>query len=220
MRRVPNRILKRYGIDGEYILINPPVDDEGNITLVKRSLSGGQIGISYDCEDPVTVIRLMDYLWASNEGMILMHYGLEGITYDYDEDGNIRFTDFVTNNQEGLDKASALRSVGAWGPLFDHQTLEFMSLLYPEQANEFYAENLANDIYVEPFPKILPTAKEASQTGGLSTNLTTYQSEYHMRKILGGTSQPYAQYLAEMERLGVRQYEQYRQAQYERFTAL
>ena len=91
-----NSLLKRYGIDGEYILINPPVDDEGNITLVKRSLSGGQIGISYDCEDPVTVIRLMDYLWASNEGMILMHYGLEGITYDYDEDGNIRFTDFVT----------------------------------------------------------------------------------------------------------------------------
>ena len=95
-----------------------------------------------------------------------------------------------------------------------------MSLLYPEQANEFYAENLANGIYVDPFPKILPTAEEASLTGSLSTNLTTYQSEYHMRKILGGTSQTYGEYLAEMERLGVRQYEQYRQAQYERFIAL
>ena len=215
-----NSLLKKYGIDGEYILINPPTDDEGNIKLVKRSLSGGQIGISYDCRNPVTVIRLMDYLWASNEGMILMHYGLEGITYDYDDNGNIAFTDFVTNNRDGLDKASALRSVGAWGPLFDHQTLEFMSLLYPEQANRFYAKNLENDIYIDPFPKILPTASEASRTGGLSTNLTTYQSEYHMRRILGGTSQTYAQYLAEMERLGVRQYEKYRQEQYERFSAL
>lgn len=94
-----------------------------------------------------------------------MHYGLEGITYDYDEDGNIRFTDFVTNNQEGLDKASALRSVGAWGPLFDHQTLEFMSLLYPEQANEFYAENLANDIYVEPFPENIAYGKRSESDG-------------------------------------------------------
>lgn len=93
-------------------------------------------------------------------------------------------------------------------------------MLYPEQANRFYAKNLENDIYIDPFPKILPTASEASRTGGLSTNLTTYQSEYHMRKILGGTSQTYAQYLAEMERLGVRQYEKYRQEQYERFSAL
>lgn len=51
-----NSLLKKYGIDGEYILINPPTDDEGNIKLVKRSLSGGQIGISYDCRNPVTVI--------------------------------------------------------------------------------------------------------------------------------------------------------------------
>lgn len=171
-----NSLLKKYGIDGEYILINPPTDDEGNIKLVKRSLSGGQIGISYDCRNPVTVIRLMDYLWASNEGMILMHYGLEGITYDYDENGNIAFTDFVTNNRDGLDKASALRSVGAWGPLFDHQTLEFMSLLYPEQANRFYAKNLENDIYIDPFPKILPTASEASPDG------RTFYKSYDLSK--------------------------------------
>ena len=59
-----------------------------------------------------------------------------------------------------------------------------------------------------------------SETGVLSTNLNTYQSEYHMRRILGGTDQTYQSYLAEMIKLGVRQYEEYRQKQYDRFMAL
>lgn len=215
-----NSLLKKYNIEGNYIIINPPVDDNGNLKLVKRSLLGGQIGISSDCKDPVAVIRLMDYLWANNEGVVLMHYGIEGQTYEYDENGNIQFTKFVTENPDGLDKASALRSVGAWGPLFDHQTLEFMQLLYPKQANDYYAANLAAGIYVEPYPKILPTPQETSNMGGLATDLSTYQSEYHMRRILGGTTQSYSDYVKEMERLGLRRYEQYRQQQYERFIAL
>lgn len=215
-----NQLLKSNGVDGNYIIINPPVDDEGNLTLVKRIKLGGQIGISYDCKDPITVIRLMDYLWAHNEGVILMHYGIEGYTYEVDDDGNISFTEFVTNNPDGLDKASALRSIGAWGPLFDHQTAQFMSDLYSEQANAFYAANKAAGLYVEPYPKILPTAEESTKMGSYATDLSTYQQEYHIKRILGTTDQSFGDYISEMERLGLREYEKLRKEQYERFSKL
>ena len=57
-------------------------------------LCGYGIGISVDCEDPITAIKFLDYL-ASEEGMILRHWGIEGEQYYYDEDGKRTFFDEV-----------------------------------------------------------------------------------------------------------------------------
>lgn len=43
--------------------------------------AGWGIGITSDCEDPVRAIKFMDYL-ASEEGQILMNWGIEGEHYD------------------------------------------------------------------------------------------------------------------------------------------
>lgn len=107
----------------EYVLVKPPVGpDGGQPKLVKRAPTGMQFALSKDCKDPAAAIRWIDYIWASDEGVILTHFGIEGKTFDYDENGRPKFTDWVTNNPEGLDAFSALRSLGAFPSLFDNQT--------------------------------------------------------------------------------------------------
>lgn len=48
---------------------------------------GWGVGISKDCEDPVAAIKFLDYL-CSEEGQILINWGVEGVNYQLDENGN------------------------------------------------------------------------------------------------------------------------------------
>ncbi|MDO5346204.1 MAG: extracellular solute-binding protein [Lachnospiraceae bacterium] len=48
---------------------------------------GWGVGISKDCEDPVAAIKFLDYI-CSDEGQVLIHWGVEGVNYQIDENGN------------------------------------------------------------------------------------------------------------------------------------
>lgn len=57
-------------------------------SLMPQGLTvGWGIAISKDCEDPVAAIKFLDYL-CSDEGYILRSWGIEGINYFVDENGN------------------------------------------------------------------------------------------------------------------------------------
>ncbi len=216
-----NKLLASNQIDGEYIMINPPVDGKGELALVKRPQLGGQIGITADCSDPVTAIRWIDYLWGSEEGNILLHYGIEGKSYTTEKDGTLRLTDFVLDNPDGLDPASALRTLGAWGPLFDRQTKEFLEAFYPRQVVELVAKNVEKGLYKDPFPKILGTREEMNATSSIAAAIDTYQSENSMLFILGARKiSEYGDYQKDLLKFGLRAYEQARKEQYERYRKL
>ncbi len=56
-------------------------------TLMYQGLTTGQgIGISTSCEDPVAAIKYLDYI-CSDEGQVLVQWGIEGVNYFVDEDG-------------------------------------------------------------------------------------------------------------------------------------
>jgi putative aldouronate transport system substrate-binding protein len=209
------------GHSPEYMLINPPVASDGTLTLVRRGISGGQIGISGDCADPVTAIKFIDYLWGSEEGNRLLHFGLEGQTYTV-QDGKPTFTEFVLNNPDGLDPGSALRSLGAWPPLFDRQTRGFITALLSPQAIDYFAKNIDDGLYTDAFPDILATKEEIAAFSGMTNEFNTYQQEMTLKFIMGSaTAAQYAgTYIPKMEQLGIRTYETLRKAQYERFMSL
>ncbi|QEN04370.1 extracellular solute-binding protein [Thiospirochaeta perfilievii] len=53
----------------------------------QTGFSGGWgLAITTSCKDPVKAIKFLDYL-ASEEGQIVVNWGLEGIHYNYDENG-------------------------------------------------------------------------------------------------------------------------------------
>lgn len=66
---------------------------------------GWGVGISKDCEDPVAAIKFLDYL-CSDEGQVLIHWGIEGVNYQIDENGNrYRTEEEITYSQTDADYA-------------------------------------------------------------------------------------------------------------------
>jgi putative aldouronate transport system substrate-binding protein len=50
-------------------------------------VTGQGIGISSSCKDPVAAIKLLDYI-CSDEGQVLVNWGIEGVNYFIDDNGH------------------------------------------------------------------------------------------------------------------------------------
>ena len=57
-------------------------------SLMYQGLPTGQgVGITTSCKDPVAAIKFLDYL-CSDEGQVLVNWGIEGVNYFIDEEGH------------------------------------------------------------------------------------------------------------------------------------
>lgn len=63
--------------------------------------SYGSCAISATCANIPLLVTYCDYFY-SPEGSFSASYGVEGFTWEYNEEGEIRLTDFVLNNPDGL----------------------------------------------------------------------------------------------------------------------
>ena len=102
--------------------IAPPADQNGVVKERTMRYPGVGWGISSQCEDPVTVIKFMDYLFT-DEGSALMNWGIEGESYYVDENGEFQFYDYVLNSEQTA--TGYLRSIGAIYRVGMNQTGEY-----------------------------------------------------------------------------------------------
>jgi putative aldouronate transport system substrate-binding protein len=63
-------------------------------------IGGVSWSISTDCADPELLLNFIDYLFT-DEGSLLANYGVEGVSFEYNEAGEPELTELVTNNPEG-----------------------------------------------------------------------------------------------------------------------
>ncbi len=71
---------------------------------------GGNVSISTNCKAPEVVIKAFDYLFTEPGGMLSV-YGIEGLSYELDENGEPYLTDLIMNNPDGIPTNAAL---GYW----------------------------------------------------------------------------------------------------------
>lgn len=84
------KILKADGkLDKTYCGIPLTVDAETKApSLMYQGLTTGQgVGITTACKDPVAAIKYLDFL-CSDEGQVLVNWGIEGTNYFLDEEGH------------------------------------------------------------------------------------------------------------------------------------
>ena len=175
-------------IEGASVVPIPnPVRNKGDQIHIAptQSLVGRDCGaISTQCEYPELAVQWMDF-WYSPQGYELVNYGVEGVSFEYNDAGEREFTDVVLNNENGLapDVISALYLGDTWPGLND-PAVE-MSTYDEDQLNamEVWGSNL-DDTWNFPTGAAL-TSEETEEFNALYSDISTYISTEGISFITG-----------------------------------
>lgn len=111
--------------------------------------TGWGVGITTACKDPVRAIKFLDYL-CSDEGQVLINWGIEGVNYTLDDTGSpYQLQDRTTAISEYNTEEQA--ACKAWG-------VELLCEIFP-QADEFPTATHSAG-WAVPIPTTLSTEKD------------------------------------------------------------
>ena len=195
-------------------------NENGTARMTKRGLTWHYYGITSACENPETAIQWIEYVYASEDGLMLYNYGIEGMSYEYDADGNIQFTDLITNNETYTSAFSALRSIGAWPTYFINDSGEaFMKIFEGTKV-----ETACKDAYgnmEDPFPEMLGTAEESEVYTSVWPDLSTYLDEMFTAFVIGTESlDNFVKYVETAYSMGMQDIIDIKGAQYARYQEI
>ncbi len=201
----------------EYHVVLSPEDTNGTpIRIISRALTGYCYGITRDCKNPELAIRWLDYIYGSDEGRDTLLYGLEGLTYTKDANGNKAWTDVIGKNPDGLSVGAALRSLGAFPAQFTNRTVEFYQMMVSKKAAE--EGSILKQYMIAPFPQVMGDEAELDRIASLNADITTYENEMIQKFIMGQTSlDEFDSFLSTVKSMGGDELTQIYQTQLDRY---
>ena len=75
--------------------------DSPMMYLNEAMVTGTGYTVTTDCHDVETCLKWIDY-WYSEEGTFLANYGIEGVSFEYDESGNAHLNEAILQSPIGL----------------------------------------------------------------------------------------------------------------------
>lgn len=76
-------------------------EDSPMMYLSEAMVTGVGYTVTTDCHDVETCLKWIDY-WYSQEGTFLANYGVEGVSFEYGEDGKPHLSDVILQSPIGL----------------------------------------------------------------------------------------------------------------------
>lgn len=176
--------------------------------------------ITTNCENPELIIQFADYCYTL-EGIELVNYGVEGVTYEY-VDGEPQFTDLIMNNPDGYAyrDAVALHVIDGMGSVYNplrgasgYTDLQLSSWDDWTDANLDYSKALPSDEMLN--------VEEKSQYAATYSDIETFLSEAITKYIIGDFSfDSYdTDFVAKLETMGVQECIDLYQAAYDRYMS-
>jgi putative aldouronate transport system substrate-binding protein len=210
-----NTDLKNAGFaDANMIPMIPPKSSSGETFIIKRAPLGARFGILKNTKYPDIAVKWMDYIWASEEGLRLQNFGIEGKSFRM-ESGKPVLTDFVLKNPEGLNAVDALRSLGAFPSLFSYQLREFREATTSESIKDF--SKVAEPFMIEPYPSIMASKEESDRLNSIMIDIETYRDEMIQKFIMGAAPlSDFDKFVEQIKKMGINEAIKIRQEQYDR----
>ena len=207
--------------DMNLVPVNPPVKNEGDEIHIRLrdSYTSGNTAISADCENWEVALRWLDYLYTE-EGALLANYGVEGDTFEFDENGDPVFTDKILNNENGWTMTQTVASylcpsaaIANWSDW----TRELAGVPEKDQAcYDVWAE--ADDTWRLPSSVSL-TQEESTERAALYADISTTVKEQTAQFISGALDieSNWDAYIASLESSGIERAIEITQAAYDRY---
>ena len=173
--------------DADWQPIHKLLRYEGQVIHVGAALSRhngyGSTSISTKCSNIPLMVSWCDWRY-SDSGSFFVSYGVEGVTWEYNEDGEVRFTDYVLNNPNGIAMDWVL-VVNTINQLAEHG-LEIADRKYAYDGgdvyaamNDFWLDFEYDDLYDWPVGLNL-TDEQTEEVAEYSTDVCTYISENYL----------------------------------------
>ncbi len=144
---------------------------------------------SAKCSNIPLAVTYTDWFY-SPEGTITGSYGVEGLSWEYNEDGEIRLTDVIMNNPQGIGSAWCLQGMYALNSLAD-AGMEIIARKYAfdggERLQQMHLTWVVDGYKGEyDFPSSISFSDEQSEELNLYKNdITTYINENYLAFVDG-----------------------------------
>ena len=189
--------------------IPDPMTDDGKMdsyfTESVLNTMGG-ICVSGQCDDVELAMRYMDW-WYSYEGFLTNNYGVEGISFEFDENGEPKYTELITENDWGVDASSAIENYVLLNPVFGvvykNRSLYLTEGDWVAETLDIWREQYNGDLAIPEGVKL--TAEESSSISGQLSDIYTYVSENIIKFVIGDLSfdADWDDYVNSVEALGL-----------------
>lgn len=203
--------------------VNPPVmneGDEGHIRL-RDSYTSGNTAISADSENWEVALRWLDYLYT-DEGALLANYGVEGDTFEFNEDGEPVFTDKILNNENGWTMTQTVASYlcpSAGIANWSDWTRELAGVPEKDQACYDVWSEFSDDWRLPS--SVTLTQDESTERAALYADISTIVKEQTAQFISGALDieENWDAYISALEASGMERAIEITQAAYDRYLA-
>ncbi len=199
-----------------------PVQAEGDALHIRwqsELVTGEGVAISAACPEPELAAAYLDY-WYSEEGYLLLNYGIEGETYTF-VDGVPTYTEFVTDNPDGYtltDMTNAYtKTRGAFLVSWERNLVAYTDAQVEAMDIWAYSDNA----YAIPNSATLNTEENELYTAYYN-DCITYVQETLPAFICGNLAlneETWAEYIATLESMGIQNCIDAKQSALDRFIA-
>ena len=179
--------------------------------------------ISYDCEDPVPLIEFVNYMY-SDAGELLFNYGTEGVTFEYDENGDPQYTDMIINDPDTAYFFASYLYVSNAATEYFPAIMDVSASYYSFGDAEWEAyelfSTLSNDGAYNMPNGVAMTAEENTRYAELESDFDTYVEETVTAWIIGQTElneESFEDFKDTLYDLGLEEMLSLKQAAYDRY---
>ena len=163
--------------------------------------------ITTACDDPVSLFKLVNWLY-SEEGQLVYNWGEEGVSFEYDENGDPQWTDLIINNPDGLSylfasfKYASGQATTYYPGVLDLQKGFYNAVPGQLEALETLA-TLTDGLWNIDSGVVIPLELQ-TEYASLSTEVSTYADGEILRFIIGDRDlSTYDDFLATVESMGL-----------------
>lgn len=221
-------LLASVNPDAELSLMSDPGIDEARSGYIESSTSAagtGGFSVTESCDDIELALRWCD-IWYDPDLTQFINYGYEGVTFEYDENGDPVLGGEIVNNDLGLPSLKMANGVflcTSGGFIYD---IHKFDLEYTELQLAAYTQwiNAADDPSTVTTSQIPTGAKmnvdEADTVSNTMSDITTHVAEMALKFVTGSaelTEESYAEYVADIEAMGLQNALDAQQTAYDRY---